>query len=129
MQRSQHRLGHLVALHQHRCTGLRHNLCASQLGGFLRIVSQRLERLHIDEVTEELLVLVVGNGTFQGTATWDDMPTPLEAPPPLPPDAIVSEARSYVQSLTNQFALQRAPEGTHVALLILARRNSSLDCG
>lgn len=58
--------------------------------------SQRLERLHIDEVTEELLLLVVGAGAFQGTATWDDMPAPTEAPPPLPPGTIVSEATRIV---------------------------------
>lgn len=38
LQQRQHRLRHLVALRQHRRTGMLHNLCASQRGGFLRIV-------------------------------------------------------------------------------------------
>lgn len=52
------------------------------------------ERIHIDEVTEDLIVMVVGNGSFQGWASWDNMPdTPMEAVNPAPPH---SEATDIV---------------------------------
>lgn len=42
----------------------------------------RGERLHIDQATEDLLIMVVGQGSFTATASWDAMPTPMVPPPP-----------------------------------------------
>ncbi|KAB0622512.1 flagellin N-terminal helical domain-containing protein [Castellaniella defragrans] len=52
----------------------------------------RLERLSIDEVTEDLLILVVGQGAFQATASWDVMPRPetrIQPPYSEPTDIVV----------------------------------------
>ncbi|WP_299261683.1 flagellin [uncultured Kushneria sp.] len=48
----------------------------------------QLEVLTIDEVTEDLLIFVVGEGNFNASATWDHMP--LEYTPPPPPTGPVS---------------------------------------
>lgn len=53
----------------------------------------RYERLHIDVVTEDLIVIVAGNGAFQGWASWDAMPEPTQAVTPRPPH---SEATDIV---------------------------------
>lgn len=46
----------------------------------------RHERIHIDETTEDLIVMVIGQGAFEGVATWDVLPNPTQLPPPpLPP--------------------------------------------
>lgn len=37
--------------------------------------SFQLERFHVDTVTQPLLVMVVGSGVFDATATWDSLPT------------------------------------------------------
>lgn len=43
------------------------------------------ERVHIDQTTEDLIVMVIGQGVFIGEATWDELPNPTQLPPPLPP--------------------------------------------
>ena len=50
--------------------------------------NSQLEVLMIDEVTEDLLIFVVGEGNFNASATWDHMP--LEYTPPPPPTGPVS---------------------------------------
>ncbi|SDT96348.1 flagellin N-terminal helical domain-containing protein [Geopseudomonas guangdongensis] len=47
--------------------------------------ANRVERLNIDEATEDLVLLVVGQGAFTATVTWDTMPSPTVTPPPPPP--------------------------------------------
>lgn len=48
--------------------------------------AERQERIHIDETTEDLIIMVIGQGAFTGVATWDDLPNPTQLPPPpLPP--------------------------------------------
>lgn len=45
----------------------------------------RLERIHIDEATEELLLFVVGEGAFTATVNWDSLPAATQViavPPP-----------------------------------------------
>ncbi|MDE8756444.1 flagellin [Pectobacterium polaris] len=50
------------------------------------VSAQTLERIHIDKTTEDLIVLVIGQGSFEGVATWDVLPNPTRLPPPpLPP--------------------------------------------
>ena len=34
------------------------------------------ERLHIDEAREDLILMVVGQGAFDATVTWDELPNP-----------------------------------------------------
>lgn len=38
------------------------------------------ERIAIDSVTEDLIVMVVGTGSFTGSMTWSQLPTPTQAP-------------------------------------------------
>ncbi|MFB9866122.1 flagellin N-terminal helical domain-containing protein [Vreelandella sulfidaeris] len=40
------------------------------------------ERVTIDKVTENLIVFVVGKGSFNASATWDDMPIEYDDPEP-----------------------------------------------
>ncbi|MFJ5485857.1 flagellin [Pectobacterium actinidiae] len=48
--------------------------------------AERNERIHIDKTTEDLIVMVIGKGSFTGVATWDVLPNPTQLPPPpLPP--------------------------------------------
>ncbi len=42
--------------------------------------SNRLERLKIDNVTEDLVVMVVGSGSFTSNLTWGDLPEPTITP-------------------------------------------------
>lgn len=56
----------------------------------------RLEKIHIDQVTEDLIVIVVGRGGFTSSASWDDLPTPTEPAPPLAPSDPVSKATTFV---------------------------------
>ncbi|WP_323011582.1 flagellin [Castellaniella sp.] len=52
-----------------------------------------LERLTIDEVTEDLLIIVVGNGSFTAVANWTHMPQPshqIQPPYSEPTDIVVS---------------------------------------
>ncbi|MEZ3498606.1 flagellin [Pantoea sp. KPR_PJ] len=43
-----------------------------------------LEQIHLDKVTEDLIVVVVGNGSFTSKLTWGTLPEP-EAAPAVPP--------------------------------------------
>ncbi|WP_251048399.1 flagellin [Halomonas sp. ISL-56] len=43
----------------------------------------RLERVTFDKVTENLIVFVVGQGSFNARATWDDMPIEYDDPEPV----------------------------------------------
>lgn len=38
------------------------------------------ERITIDNVTEDLIVMVVGTGSFTGSMTWSELPTPTQTP-------------------------------------------------
>ncbi|MCA6974466.1 flagellin, partial [Pectobacterium carotovorum] len=58
--------------------------------------ANRLEKIHIDEVTEDLIVIVVGSGVFTSNASWDELPTPTEPAPPLPPSVPVSKETTFV---------------------------------
>ena len=40
------------------------------------VLRNRFEKLSIDTVTEDLVILVAGNGSFDITASWGDMPEP-----------------------------------------------------
>ena len=60
------------------------------------VAANRLEKLHIDEVTEDLIVIVVGSGVFYGSARWDELPNPTEPAPPLPLSVPVSKATTFV---------------------------------
>lgn len=60
------------------------------------VAANQLEKLHIDDVTEDLIVIVVGSGVFYGSARWDELPTPTEPAPPLPPSVPVSKATTFV---------------------------------
>ncbi|MDT3411929.1 UNVERIFIED_ORG: flagellin [Atlantibacter sp. SORGH_AS 304] len=42
--------------------------------------SNRLERLTIDNVTEDLVVMVVGSGSFTSNLTWGELPKPTITP-------------------------------------------------
>nr|WP_318381916.1 flagellin [uncultured Enterobacter sp.] len=42
--------------------------------------SNRIERLNIDNVTEDLVVVVVGSGSFTSNLTWGTLPTPTVQP-------------------------------------------------
>lgn len=46
--------------------------------------SNMIERITLDNVTEDLLVVVVGNGSFTSSITWGNLPTPT-ATPAVPP--------------------------------------------
>jgi len=46
--------------------------------------SNMVERITLDNVTEDLLVVVVGNGSFTSAITWGNLPTPT-MPPTVPP--------------------------------------------
>lgn len=48
--------------------------------------TELIERLHIDEVTEDLILMVVGQGYFDATVTWDSLPD--SAAVPLPPSPV-----------------------------------------
>ncbi|ELY4510481.1 flagellin [Cronobacter dublinensis] len=39
-----------------------------------------LERLSIDKVTEDVIIMVVGNGSFFGQMTWSKLPLPTDKP-------------------------------------------------
>ncbi|WLI79085.1 flagellin [Kosakonia sp. H02] len=58
--------------------------------------SNRLERLQIDNVTEDLVVMVVGSGSFTSNLTWDSLPeptiTPAEPPKQSRPWEVVTSA-------------------------------------
>lgn len=41
-----------------------------------------LERVTFDKVTENLIVFVIGQGSFNARATWDDMPIEYDDPDP-----------------------------------------------
>lgn len=45
-----------------------------------RIASNSLERLTLDNVQEDLIVVVVGNGSFNSTLTWGLLPEPTVVP-------------------------------------------------
>ena len=49
------------------------------------IKSNPLERISLDKVTEDLIVVVVGNGSFTSQLTWGDLPEPVTQPavPPI----------------------------------------------
>ncbi|WP_414146841.1 flagellin [Erwinia sp. BNK-24-b] len=44
------------------------------------LTSNSQERINIDNVSEDLIVVVVGNGSFSGNLTWGSLPTPTETP-------------------------------------------------
>lgn len=44
------------------------------------IKSNPLERISLDKVTEDLIVVVVGNGSFTSQLTWGDLPEPVTQP-------------------------------------------------
>ncbi|WP_144981058.1 flagellin N-terminal helical domain-containing protein [Halomonas sp. C22] len=54
-----------------------------QLGGVAS--SEMREVITIDQTTEELMLLVVGQGAFSAFATWDEMPVELVESAPIPP--------------------------------------------
>ncbi|MBN3189526.1 flagellin [Pectobacterium brasiliense] len=58
--------------------------------------ANQLEKIHIDEVTEDLIVIVVGSGVFYSNASWDELPTPTEPAPPLPPSVPISKETTFV---------------------------------
>ncbi|WP_342320926.1 flagellin [Kosakonia sp. BYX6] len=70
--------------------------------------SNRIERLKIDNVTEDLVVMVVGSGSFTSNLTWGDLPEPTITPTVLPkqsrPWEVVTSASfgDDVESLTMQ---------------------------
>lgn len=47
--------------------------------------SNRIERVSIDNVTEDLVVMIVGSGSFTSNLTWGDLPKPTITPekPPI----------------------------------------------
>lgn len=48
--------------------------------------ANRFEQVNIDNVTEDLILMVIGSGAFTGQVKWDALPTPSVSPlPPLPP--------------------------------------------
>ncbi|MEI7375567.1 flagellin [Dickeya chrysanthemi] len=48
--------------------------------------SNLFERVNIDNVAEDLILMVIGSGAFTGQVKWDALPTPSISPlPPLPP--------------------------------------------
>ncbi|MEH2920960.1 flagellin [Samsonia erythrinae] len=67
-------------------------------GGFNNgnVGSNQLEKIHIDEVTEDLIVIVAGSGVFYSHASWDELPTPTEPAPPLSPSVPVSKETTFV---------------------------------
>lgn len=68
--------------------------------------SNRLERMKIDNVTEDLVVMVVGSGSFTSNLTWGDLPKPTITPAVPPrqsePWQVVTSANvgEAVQSVT-----------------------------
>ncbi|MEI2264734.1 flagellin N-terminal helical domain-containing protein [Erwinia sp. CGal63] len=44
------------------------------------VTSNPLERISIDNVTEDLIVVVVGNGSFNSNLTWGSLPQPTTTP-------------------------------------------------
>lgn len=66
------------------------------------VVANPLERMKIDNVTEDLIVVVVGNGSFTSNLTWGTLPEPTETPTVPPkqsrPLEVVTSA-SYGQPL------------------------------
>lgn len=44
------------------------------------VTSNSQERIRIDNVTEDLIVVVVGNGSFSGNLTWGSLPQPTTTP-------------------------------------------------
>ncbi|WP_249681860.1 flagellin N-terminal helical domain-containing protein [Pectobacterium polaris] len=60
------------------------------------VAANRLEKLHIDEVTEDLIVIVVGSGVFYGSASWDELPTPTEPATPLTSSVPTSKATTFI---------------------------------
>lgn len=44
------------------------------------ITGTRLERISLDTVTEDLIVVVVGNGSFTASLTWGNLPEPKGVP-------------------------------------------------
>lgn len=68
--------------------------------------SNRLERIHIDSVTEDLIVMVVGSGSFTSNLTWGNLPAPTIQPATPPkqskPIDIITQANygEPVQSMT-----------------------------
>jgi len=68
--------------------------------------SNRLERVKIDNVTEDLVVMVVGSGSFTSNLTWGDLPEPTITPAVPPkksePWQVVTSANvgEEVQSIT-----------------------------
>ncbi|BES86451.1 flagellin [Pectobacterium araliae] len=68
--------------------------------------ANQLEKIHIDEVTEDLIVIVVGSGVFYSNASWDELPTPTEPAPPLPPSVPISKETTFVIGASFGDALQ-----------------------
>lgn len=68
--------------------------------------ANRLEKIHIDEVTEDLIVIVVGSGVFTSNASWDELPTPTEPAPPQPPSVPISKETTFVVGSSFGDALQ-----------------------
>ena len=68
--------------------------------------SKRLERIHIDNVTEDLIVVVVGSGSFTSNLAWGNLPAPTIQPDTPPkqskPIDIITQANygEPVQSVT-----------------------------
>lgn len=68
--------------------------------------SNRLERIRIDNVTEDLIVIVVGSGSFTSNLTWGNLPAPTIQPATPPrqskPIDIITQANygEPVQSMT-----------------------------
>ncbi|KFX07982.1 flagellin [Pectobacterium betavasculorum] len=68
--------------------------------------ANQLEKIHIDEVTEDLIVIVAGSGVFYSNASWDELPTPTEPAPPLPPSVPISKETTFVVGASFGDALQ-----------------------
>ncbi|RJL54156.1 flagellin N-terminal helical domain-containing protein [Pectobacterium carotovorum] len=68
--------------------------------------ANQLEKIHIDEVTEDLIIIVAGSGAFYSSASWDELPTPTEPVPPLPPSVPISKETTFVVGASFGDALQ-----------------------
>lgn len=85
------------------------------------------ERLHVDQTTEPLILMVVGNGSFWAKASWSAMPSPNPSPPAGavdrrtgPTEIVVGAAvRSAMQTVTI--------EQTPAELTALGLHSSGLD--
>ena len=88
------------------------------------ILSNPLERISLDNVTEDLIVVVVGNGSFTSQLTWGVLPEPTTTPADPPkqsrPFDVVTSADFGQQMQTDTL------EPTPADLKTLGLRNTTL---